>query len=64
MGWGKGGAAGWGWRAATRYTHCRMGKGNLRGWLWAIGKEDREDCRWCSKGFEDGEHVVFHCEKL
>ena len=54
----------WGRRAATRYTHCRTGKGNLRGWLHEIGKEDGEDCRWCGEGFEDGEHIVFQCEKM
>ena len=47
-----------------RYTHCRTGKGNLRGWLREIGKEDGEECRWCGEGYEDGEHIVFNCEKL
>ena len=56
-GWGKGKVAGWSWRAATRYTHCRTGKGNLRGWLREIGKEDGEECRWCGEGYEDGEHI-------
>ena len=36
--------------------------GNLRGWLREIGKKDEEDCRWCSVGCEDGEHIVFQCE--
>ena len=40
------------------------GKGNLRGWLREIGKEDREECKWCGEGFEDGEHIVFHSEKM
>ena len=39
VGWGKGRVARWGRRAATKYTHCRTGKGNLRGWLREIGKE-------------------------
>ena len=26
-------------------THCWTGKGNLRGWLREIGKEDGEECR-------------------
>ena len=64
VGWGKRRVAGWSWRAATRYTYCRTGKGNLRGWLREIGKEDGEECRWCGEGYEDGEHIVFHCEKL
>ena len=64
VGWGKGRVAGWSRRAATRYTHCRTGKGNSRGWLREIGKEDGEECRWCGEGYEDGEHIVFHCEKL
>ena len=38
VGWGGGRVARWGRRAATRYTHCRTGKGNLRGWLREIGK--------------------------
>ena len=49
-------------KAGVRYTHCRTGKGNLRGWLWEIVKEDREECRWCGEGFEDGEHIVFRCD--
>ena len=44
---GKGRIARWGRRAATRYTHCLTGKDNLRGWLYEIGKEDSEECRWC-----------------
>ena len=64
VGWGKGRVAGWSRRAATRYIHCRTGKGNLRGWLREIGKEDGEECRWCGKGYEDGEHIAFQCEKL
>jgi len=64
VGWGKGRVAGWSRRAATRYTHCRTGKGNLRGWLREIGKEDGEECRWCGEGYEDGEHIVFHCQNL
>ena len=36
----------------------------MRGWLRGVGKEDGEECRWCGEGFEDGEHIVFHCEKL
>ena len=62
--WGKGRVAGWSRRAATRYTHCRTGKGNLRGWLREIGKEDGEECRWCGEGYEYGEHIVFHCQIL
>ena len=37
---------------------------NLRGWLHKIGKEDGEECRWCREGYEDGEHIVFQCEKM
>ena len=36
----------------------------MRGWLREIGKEDGGECRWCGEGYEDGEHIVFHCEKL
>ena len=53
----------WGRRAATRYTHCRTGKGNLRGWLREIGKEDEEECRWCGEGYEDGNHIFSIAEK-
>ena len=63
-GWGKGRIARWSRRAATRYTHCRTGKGDLRGWLREIGREDGEECRWCGEGYEDGNHIVCHCEKL
>ena len=37
---------------------------NLRGWLREIRKADREECRWRGEGYEDGEHIVFRCEKL
>ena len=44
--WPGGRVARWSRRVATRYTHCRTGKGNLKGWR-EIGKEDGEECRWC-----------------
>ena len=37
---------------------------SLRGWLREIGKEDGEEFRYCGGGYEDGDHIVFHCEKL
>lgn len=27
-------------------------------------KEDGEECRWGWGGYEGGEHVVFHCQKM
>ena len=59
VGWGEGRVT-----AATRYTHCRTGKGNLRGWLRESGKEEREECRWCGKGYEDGDRIVFRCKEM
>ena len=51
VGWGGGTRVGpWDRRAATRYTHCRTAKGNLKGWLRKIGKEEEEECGWCGGG--------------
>ena len=33
-------------------------------WLRVIRKEDGEECRWCGKGYEDGDHIVFRCEEM
>ena len=41
---------------------CRTGKGNLRGWLYEIGREESEECRWCGEGYGDG--IVFKCKKM
>ena len=41
-----------------------MGKGNLRGLLQEIGKENGEEYRWCEEGYEDEEYIVFQCEKM
>ena len=48
-------------RAATRYTHCRTGRGNLRDWLYEIGTKGREECRWRGRG---GTGVGATCEKM
>ena len=51
-GWGRGGRSR---RAATGYTDCRTGTGNLRGWLAGPAKRTEGSADGCGGGYEGGE---------
>ena len=49
-------------RAVLRYTHMRVGKGDVGKWRRAIGNENTM-CRLCGVEEETGTHLVFGCEE-
>ena len=50
----------WNRRAGLRYTHLRVGKGDVGEWRQVIGNEDTL-CRLCGVEEETGIHLVFGC---
>ena len=52
----------WNRRAVLRYTHLRVGKGDVGEWRRVIGNEDTL-CRLCRVEEETGTHRVFGCEE-
>ena len=59
-GLGSGRVVRWNRRAALRYTHLRVGKGDVGEWRRVIGNEDTL-CRLCGVEEETGIHLVFGC---
>ena len=51
MGWGKGRVAGWGRRAATRYSH---GKGNLWAGFGKLGRRTERNAGGVERGLTMG----------
>ena len=51
----------WDRHTASIYTQLRTNRGNLASWKKLIGKAERDVCRWCKRGSETGEHVIFDC---
>ena len=62
QGLGTGRVVPWNRRAVLRYTHLRVGKGDVGEWRRAIGKENSL-CRLCKMEKETGTHLVFGCEE-
>ena len=52
----------WNRRAVLRYTHLRVGKGDVGEWRHVIGNKDTL-CRLCGVEEETGTHLVFGCEE-
>ena len=52
----------WDRRAVLRYTHLRVGKGDVGEWRRVIGPEGTL-CRLCWVEEETGTHLVFGCEE-
>ena len=52
----------WNRRAVLRYTHLRVGKGDLAEWRRTIGNEGTL-CRLCGVEEETGTHLDFECEE-
>ena len=52
----------WDRRAVLRYTHLRVGKGDIGEWRRVIGAADTL-CRLCGVEEETGAHLVFGCEE-
>ena len=52
----------WNRRAVLRYTHLRVGKGDVGEWQWVIGNRDTL-CRLCGVEEETWTHLVFRCEE-
>ena len=61
-GLGSGWVMRWGRRAVLRYTHLRVGKGDVGEWQRVIGAEGTL-CRLCGVEEETGTHLVFRCEE-
>ena len=61
-GLGSGRVVRWDRRAVLRYTHMRVGKGDVGEWRRVIGAEDTL-CRLCGVEEETGTHLVFGCEE-
>ena len=61
-GLGSGRVVRWNRRAVLRYTHLRVGKGDVGEWRQVIGNEDTL-CRLCGVEVETGTHLVFGCEE-
>ena len=61
-GLGSGRVVRWNRRAVLRYTHLRVGKGDVGEWRRVIGSEDTL-CRLCRVEEETGTHLVFGCEE-
>ena len=59
-GLGSGRVVRWNRRAVLRYTHLRVGKGDVGEWRRVIGNEDTL-CRLCGVEEETGTHLVFGC---
>ena len=59
-GLGSGWVVRWNRRAVLRYTHLRVGRGDVGEWRQVIGNEDTL-CRLCGVGEETGTHLVFGC---
>ena len=57
-GLGSGRVVRWNRRAVLRYTHLRVGKGDVGEWRRVIGNEDTL-CRLCGVEEETGTHLVF-----
>ena len=51
----------WDRHTASTYTQLRTNRGKLASWRKLIGKAERDGCRWCKRGSETGEHLVFDC---
>ena len=62
QGLGSGRVLRWNRRAVLRYTHLRVGKGDVGEWRRAIGNENSL-CRLCKVEEEIGTHLVFRCEE-
>ena len=62
QGLGTGRVVPWNRRAVLRYTHLRVGKGDVGEWQRAIGKGNSL-CRLCKMEKETGTHLVFGCEE-
>ena len=62
QGLGSGRVVPWNRRAVLRYTHLRVGKGDVGEWRPAIGNENSL-CRLCKMEKETGTHLVFGCEE-
>ena len=60
-GLGTGRVVRWNRRAVLRYTHLRVGKGDVGEWRRVIGSEDTL-CGLCGVEEETGTHLVFGCE--
>ena len=52
----------WNRRAVLRYTHLRVGKGDMGEWRRVIGTGDSL-CRLCGVEGETGTHLVFGCQE-
>ena len=61
-GLGSGRVVRWNRRAALRYTHLWVGKGDVGEWRRVIGTEGTL-CRLCGVEEETGTHLVFGCEE-
>ena len=61
-GLGSGRVVRWDRRAVLRYTHLRVGKGDVGEWQRVIGAEGTL-CRLCGVEEETGTHLVFGCEE-
>ena len=61
-GLGSGRVVRWNRRAVLRYTHLRVGKGDVGEWRRVVGNEDTL-CRQCGVEEETGNHLVFGCEE-
>ena len=61
-GLGSGRVVRWNRRAILRYSHLRVGKGDVGEWRRVIGKEDTL-CRLCGVEEETGNHLVFGCRE-
>ena len=59
-GLGSGRIVRWNRRAVLRYTHLRVGKGDVGEWWRVVGNEDTL-CRLCGVEKETGTHLVFGC---
>ena len=51
----------WDRHTASTYTQLRTNRGNLAFWKKLMGKAERDVCKWCKRGSETGEHLVFDC---
>ena len=61
-GLGSGRVVRWNRRAVLRYTHLRVGKGDVGEWRRVIGTESTL-CHLCGVEEETGAHLVFGCEE-
>ena len=59
-GLGSGPVVRWNRRAVLRYTHLRVGKGDVGEWRRVVGNENTL-CRLCGVEEETGTHLVFGC---